>query len=130
MGSATQESQKEGWGSIGNSEDLQYKPYRNGNNALDHTSPTERLPTSGSAMEISPQKTPGALSRDRMSPDLQKNVARRPSGAKRICGKCGGSLSGQFVRALDDTFHLECFTCHVGYPRKLHEILLYTDNRG
>ncbi|KAF2808584.1 RhoGAP-domain-containing protein [Mytilinidion resinicola] len=37
--------------------------------------------------------------------------SRRPSGS-RICGKCGEGLTGQFVRALGDTYHLECFTCH------------------
>jgi hypothetical protein len=40
------------------------------------------------------------------------NGARKPSGS-RICGKCGEPLAGQFVRALDNTFHLDCFTCHV-----------------
>ena len=51
---------------------------------------------------------------------------RRPSekneeGKKkdRICGKCGKQLTGQFVRALGDTYHLECFTCHVSGDRKL-----------
>ena len=38
---------------------------------------------------------------------------RRPSGQQRICGKCQRHLTGQFVRALGDTYHLECFTCHV-----------------
>ena len=38
---------------------------------------------------------------------------RRPSGQQRICGKCQKSLTGQFVRALGDTYHLECFTCNV-----------------
>ena len=41
---------------------------------------------------------------------------RRPSGTakeQRMCGKCGTHLTGQFVRALGGTFHLECFTCHV-----------------
>ena len=38
---------------------------------------------------------------------------RRPSGQQRICGKCQRHLTGQFVRALGDTFHLECFTCNV-----------------
>ncbi|KAF2836332.1 RhoGAP-domain-containing protein [Patellaria atrata CBS 101060] len=37
--------------------------------------------------------------------------SRRPSGS-RTCGKCSDSLTGQFVRALGDTYHLECFTCH------------------
>jgi len=41
------------------------------------------------------------------------NGSRRPSERSRICGKCGGQLTGQFVRALGDTYHLECFTCHV-----------------
>lgn len=40
------------------------------------------------------------------------NSSRRASGAK-MCAKCGEPLSGQFVRALDNTYHLECFTCHV-----------------
>lgn len=43
---------------------------------------------------------------------------RRPSGTtkepkeQRVCGKCGNHLTGQFVRALGGTYHLECFTCH------------------
>lgn len=44
----------------------------------------------------------------------QKESKRRPSGQQRICGKCQRHLTGQFVRALGDTYHLECFTCHVG----------------
>ena len=31
----------------------------------------------------------------------------------RYCGKCGRALSGQYVRALGKTFHLECFSCEV-----------------
>ena len=38
---------------------------------------------------------------------------RRGSSTTRICGKCQGQLTGQFVRALENTYHLECFTCHV-----------------
>ncbi|KAK6435562.1 Rho-type GTPase activating protein Rga1, partial [Oleoguttula sp. CCFEE 5521] len=41
--------------------------------------------------------------------------SRRPSGSareQRVCGKCQNHLTGQFVRALGDTYHLECFTCH------------------
>lgn len=48
----------------------------------------------------------------RPSRERSRNGSRRPSGS-RVCGKCGGHLTGQFVRALGDTFHLECFTCHV-----------------
>ncbi|KAF2099477.1 RhoGAP-domain-containing protein [Rhizodiscina lignyota] len=43
--------------------------------------------------------------------DTPPGPSRKPSGS-RICGKCGENLTGQFVRALGDTFHLECFTCH------------------
>lgn len=39
--------------------------------------------------------------------------SRGRTGTTRICGKCGGHLSGQFVRALGDTYHLDCFTCSV-----------------
>ncbi|KAI1437534.1 RhoGAP-domain-containing protein [Xylaria sp. CBS 124048] len=37
---------------------------------------------------------------------------RSASGSVRTCAKCGDALTGQFVRALDDTFHLECFKCY------------------
>ena len=35
------------------------------------------------------------------------------NGGLRICKKCGESLTGQFVRALGGTFHLDCFKCRV-----------------
>lgn len=38
---------------------------------------------------------------------------RKASDKQRQCGKCYRNLAGQFVRALGDTYHLECFTCHV-----------------
>jgi hypothetical protein len=53
----------------------------------------------------------GALPNVRPSTDAN-NQGRRPSGP-RICAKCSLPLSGQFVRALDNTYHLECFTCQV-----------------
>ncbi|KAK0628431.1 hypothetical protein B0T17DRAFT_588549 [Bombardia bombarda] len=37
--------------------------------------------------------------------------SRATSGQVRICKKCGEPLMGQFVRALDGTFHLDCFKC-------------------
>ncbi|KAH8885186.1 RhoGAP-domain-containing protein [Thozetella sp. PMI_491] len=36
---------------------------------------------------------------------------RSASGPARLCKKCGEPLTGQFVRALDGTFHLDCFKC-------------------
>lgn len=53
------------------------------------------------------EKRPNSANRERSG-----NGSRRPGGS-RVCGKCGLSLTGQFVRALGDTYHLECFTCHV-----------------
>lgn len=37
----------------------------------------------------------------------------KSSGALRLCKKCGEQLTGQFVRALGGTFHLDCFRCRV-----------------
>jgi hypothetical protein len=42
--------------------------------------------------------------------------SRSASGQVRTCKKCGESLTGQFVRALDGTFHLDCFKCRVSPP--------------
>lgn len=36
---------------------------------------------------------------------------RTASGHLRVCAKCGESLTGQFVRALEGTYHLDCFKC-------------------
>lgn len=38
---------------------------------------------------------------------------RSTSAQTRVCKKCGLQLTGQFVRALDGTFHLDCFKCRV-----------------
>lgn len=43
----------------------------------------------------------------------QRN-GRTASGQLRMCKKCGEPLTGQFVRALGGTFHLDCFRCRVG----------------
>jgi hypothetical protein len=67
-----------------------------------------------------PQAYGGTPPMNRPSEEKQRALVnggqRRPSGS-RICGKCGEPLQGQFVRALDNTFHLDCFTCHVGFMR-------------
>ena len=47
--------------------------------------------------------------------EKDRSQKRRPSGQTRLCGKCGQQLMGQFVRALGDTYHLECFTCKVRF---------------
>jgi hypothetical protein len=52
----------------------------------------------------------------------------RPNGkqSNRVCAKCGGHLTGQFVRALGGTYHLECFTCHVRTSRTQPAVQLLT----
>jgi hypothetical protein len=48
--------------------------------------------------------------RDRSRPNGRPN--KSPSSS-RLCQKCNEPLTGQFVRALGGTFHLECFKCEV-----------------
>ncbi|KAE8316683.1 hypothetical protein BDV41DRAFT_94870 [Aspergillus transmontanensis] len=48
--------------------------------------------------------------RDRTRPN-GRPVTKSPGGSSRICKKCGEPLTGQFVRALLSTYHLECFKC-------------------
>ena len=40
------------------------------------------------------------------------------SSSQRICYACQKPLTGQFVRALETTFHLECFKCRVSIQTK------------
>ncbi|KAL2444235.1 Rho-type GTPase-activating protein 1 [Exophiala dermatitidis] len=49
----------------------------------------------------------GARSRSRTNGSAGKS----PSRSVRTCKKCGEALTGQFVRALGGTFHLDCFKC-------------------
>jgi hypothetical protein len=46
----------------------------------------------------------------------QRNGGRSASGQTRTCNKCGEALTGQFVRAMEGTFHLDCFKCRVCFP--------------
>lgn len=42
-----------------------------------------------------------------------RSRTKSPNNTPRICKKCGEALTGQFVRALGTTYHLECFKCEV-----------------
>ncbi|KAL8824911.1 MAG: hypothetical protein Q9170_008002 [Blastenia crenularia] len=44
-------------------------------------------------------------------PIRERSRTNGNSGTKRICGRCGEPLLGQFVRAMGGMFHLECFMC-------------------
>ncbi len=55
---------------------------------------------------------------DRPRPNGRSH-AKSPGGASsRICKKCSEPLTGQFVRALMATYHLECFKCEVSFLRR------------
>ncbi|KZL73533.1 Rho-type GTPase-activating protein 1 (RhoGAP domain-containing protein) [Colletotrichum tofieldiae] len=59
-------------------------------------------------------RTPGRDGDSRRSGERSRSNGRggrSASGQQRICKKCGEPLTGQFVRALDGTFHLDCFKC-------------------
>jgi len=43
----------------------------------------------------------------------RSNGGKSSSGTPRLCRKCDEPLTGQFVRALGGTFHLDCFKCRV-----------------
>lgn len=74
------------------------------------------------SQSLTPQDRTDAPVRSLTDP-LQNEQQQQPPKPKRsgkICGKCGEGLTGQFVRALGGTYHLECFTCHVRTPRRVH----------
>ncbi|OXV07990.1 hypothetical protein Egran_04243 [Elaphomyces granulatus] len=48
--------------------------------------------------------------RDRSRPHARSHT-KSPGSSPRVCKKCGETLTGQFVRALLSTYHLECFKC-------------------
>ena len=43
--------------------------------------------------------------------DRSRSGGKSSTGNVRICKKCGEALTGQFVRALGGTYHLDCFKC-------------------
>ena len=94
----------------------QYQAYDPRSNGL------QRQPTNPYDMQspqsLSPHKGSGPPPRSltdptNQDPQQQDPAREKPRGRSKICGKCGEGLTGQFVRALGDTYHLECFTCHV-----------------
>lgn len=50
---------------------------------------------------------------DLASKDTPSSVTPKSTvSIPKVCDKCGLTMSGQFVRALGGTFHLECFRCN------------------
>jgi hypothetical protein len=72
----------------------------------------------------SPAPSTHSESRKSGERNRSRGRGRTTSGQIRICKKCGEPLTGQFVRALDGTFHLDCFKCRVCIPSPLALIAL------
>jgi hypothetical protein len=66
---------------------------------------------SGREKERERDADPGKISGERNRSRTRNG--RTASGQLRLCKKCGEPLTGQFVRALGGTFHLDCFRCRV-----------------
>ncbi|PHH68157.1 hypothetical protein CDD82_797 [Ophiocordyceps australis] len=78
-----------------------------------HLRPSPAGSNSASSPGLSGPSPPGAWPSDdvqaRKSAEMSRS--RQRNGHVRTCNKCGEPLTGQFVRALDGTFHLDCFKC-------------------
>lgn len=73
------------------------------------TSPPPVSPNSprpGTVIPEPPESSPPALSKSKSPQPSPKSKA-----VVRTCYRCGERLTGQFVRALDKTWHLQCFKC-------------------
>jgi RhoGAP domain/LIM domain len=62
----------------------------------------------GRSREPEGRRAAGSRSRSRTNGVVDHKSS---SGLLRTCKKCGEGLTGQFVRALNGTFHLDCFKC-------------------
>lgn len=71
----------------------------------------ERLPISPPGSVRGRQKDNNLLKTNGEHNTSRSRNGRTASGNLRHCKKCGEVLTGQFVRALGGTFHLDCFRC-------------------
>lgn len=73
--------------------------------------------TSGSSAGTAPSNWDNQSRKSGERNRSRHRSGRSASGQMRVCKKCGEALTGQFVRALDGTFHLDCFKCRVWFLR-------------
>jgi len=107
-----------------------------GHNRLEQEHQTGLGPNSRTAVYPSgqngrPPPSPVLGSGDNTDTESRRSMERnrsRPRGEKpanaqvHTCHVCGGVLQGQYVRALEATFHLDCFTCRVSlFPSLCHD---------
>lgn len=67
----------------------------------------------GRRQDANPPEPLDQDSNDRHDSTAPRERSRPKNRSNHICNKCGDQLTGQFVRALGGTFHLECFKCNV-----------------
>ena len=79
---------------------------RSPNGSLSHSPVDGR---NGRSKDVTQDLPVRERSRNNGTPGAGKSAHSGP----RLCKKCGETLTGQFVRALGGTFHLDCFRCRV-----------------
>ncbi|ANB14681.1 Lrg1p [Sugiyamaella lignohabitans] len=84
------------------------------NGALPDTNSNNRVYTTnsvyGANSSLSALNTSGLPNNNSTSSITSPISPSKPARSK-TCRKCGDPISGQFVRALDAAYHIECFTC-------------------
>ena len=92
--------------------------------------PTDIARLSQNNLPIRQEKKGGSLNQDNTRDNAARDRSRQEgdggkSSSQRVCLKCNQPLTGQFVRAIGGTFHLECFKCRVsGCAMSIVETLL------
>lgn len=94
---------------------------------IDGHLPFERAPPGGTPLAVAapaptyqPDSRPGRRQDDPLDQEqndqrdlsVPRERSRPKNRSNHTCNKCGEPLTGQFVRALAGTFHLECFKCN------------------
>ncbi|EEQ40184.1 RhoGAP domain family protein [Clavispora lusitaniae] len=82
-----------------------------------YTSPLPQRQFQMQSQSVQPQNQP--YSQDRSSdslvstPNKPPSLQRNPTSKRRKdCKACGQPISGQFVRAMNNAYHIDCFTCY------------------
>src|SRR5690554_436533 len=81
--------------------------------------PSHPPPQHRSSRDMASENFPQQTNQTRLkSQPIQTTPAPAPelSPAVQKCGKCELQMKGSFVRALGDTYHLDCFKCMVSEP--------------